>query len=222
MSDQNLTPNFRRRNFASSAATSMSLQSTATEEDEQLRFLEDRFDGAAVMMMMQSSFDLPFGDSGTRGLLQEDELATTRMMSVDEPDVEGEDEEEALDNFEMETPNESRNDLEILSPIKLSMLSTQLLSTKTAVAAERTKSALSGGGLMGNNVSSLKCTQRGGMGGSLDRRTDDGPVCVGRPRKVVEFANFEDSDSKHKRTDSTGGGGTDAAIQAKIFAEIRK
>lgn len=212
MSDRKQTPNFRRRNFA----TSMSLQSTG-EEEEPLHtaeghsdyplFTADRFQ--AVALRMQSSFDLPIGDTSSRELLQEDELimATTRMMSVDEPD----EEEEALDNFEMETPNDSRNDLEILSPIKLSMLSTQLLSTKPQAGSPP--------GAAGNSVllsSSLK-----GVG---QKRASESASDKGRARKVVEFANFDDNDpncGKQKRTDSAGGG-TDAAIQAKIFAEIKK
>lgn len=228
MSDRKLTPNFRRRNFA---ATSLSLQSTGTEEDGEDRdplFLSNY---ERVAIRMQSSFDSPFRDSGSRELLQEDELAASRMMSVDEPD----EEEEALDNFEMDTPNESRNDLEILSPIKLSMLSTQLLST-TKNGNSRSTSAKSGierdgnGGdsavTMGNNVLSSSLKGGGGTGGGDGgggRRLNDSSV-VGRPRKVVEFANFEDNEcslAKEKRTDSTGAT-SDAAIQAKIFAEIKK
>lgn len=214
MSDQKSTPNFRRRNFA---VTSMSLQSTATEEEDQHPFFPaTHFDGVSIRM--QSSFDSPFtGDSGSRELLQEDELTTTRMMSLDEPD----EEEEALDNFEMS--NESRMDLEILSPIKLSMLSTQLLSTNASkgIESEDRKAAV-----VGNNVlsSSLKGGAKGSGSDSCGRRVDDGSsVVAGRPRKVVEFANFDDNEctlAKQKRTDSTGGG--EAAVQAKIFAEIRK
>lgn len=222
MSDRKLTPNFRRLNFAT---TSLSLQSTVEnygqeegEEDYPL-FKANRFQAKR----MQSSFDLPIGDSGSRELLQDDELMTTtsRMVSVDEPD----EEEEALDNFEMGTPNESRNDLEILSPIKLSMLSTQLLSTTsgtTTTKTPRNKSTNSNALII--MASSLKGGQRGGGSGATmasdnsgrDRRVaDEGQ----RPRKVVEFANFDDySGQKQNRTDSTG----DAAIQAKIFAEIKK
>lgn len=222
MSDRKLTPNFRRRNFAT---TSLSLQSTVEnygqeegEEDNPL-FKANRFQAKR----MQSSFDLPIGDSGSRELLQDDELMTTtsRMVSVDEPD----EEEEALDNFEMDTPNESRNDLEILSPIKLSMLSTQLLSTTSGTTTTKTpgnKSTNSNALII--MASSLKGRQRGGGSGATmasdnsgrDRRVaDEGQ----RPRKVVEFANFDDySGQKQNRTDSTG----DAAIQAKIFAEIKK
>lgn len=202
MSDQKSTPNFRRRNFA---VTSMSLQSTATEEEDQHPFFPaTHFDGVSIRM--QSSFDSPFTED-----------STTRMMSLDEPD----EEEEALDNFEMS--NESRMDLEILSPIKLSMLSTQLLSTNASkgIESEDRKPAV-----VGNNVlsSSLKGGAKGSGSDSCGRRVDDGSsVVAGRPRKVVEFANFDDNEctlAKQKRTDSTGGG--EAAVQAKIFAEIRK
>lgn len=219
MSDRKSTPNFRRRNFA----TSLSLQSAATEEgdeeDQHPFFPANHFEGVSIRMM-QSSFDSPYtGDSGSRELLQEDELATTRIMSLDEPD----EEEEALDNFE--TSNDSRIDLEILSPIKLSMLSTQLLSTSASKSIEPDDRKPT---VVGNNVisSSLKGGGTKGSGSdSCGRRVDEGSSAVaGRPRKVVEFANFDDNEctlAKQKRTDSTGGGG-EAAVEAKIFAEIRK
>lgn len=217
MSDRKLTPNFRRRNFATA---SMSLQSQATEGDEEEEdqrqqkdrrrlFTADRFQSTvSIPMQSSSSFDLPIGDSGSRELLQDDELmsATTRMISMDGGAAD--EEEEALDNFEMGTPNESKNDLEILSPIKLSMLSTQLLST--------TAESRAGPGNSSGNVyaSSMKSGPRGVSECSDRRRVDE------RPRKVVEFANFEDNDysrQKQQRTDSTGD-----AVQAKIFAEIKK
>lgn len=226
MSDRKLTPNFRRHNFA----TSMSLQSTEEEQQQEEHCRQQQQSGEdyplftanqypAVALRMQSSFD-----TSSRELLQDDELLSmnARLMSVDEPD----EEEEALDNFEMGTPNESRNDLEILSPIKLSMLSTQLLSTVKAA----TPPGGCGQGLVsvGNNVlsSSLKGQKsdycdRGGEGAGV---VNEGTALVGqrRPRKMVEFANFEDNANvKQKRTDSAGGG-TDAAIQAKIFSEIKK
>lgn len=216
MSDRKLTPNFRRRNFAT---TSLSLQSTVEngqeEEEDYPLFTANRFQAKR----MQSSFDLPIGDSGSRELLQDDELLTTtsRMVSVDEPD----EEEEALDNFEMGTPNESRNDLEILSPIKLSMLSTQLLSTTSGTTTKTSGNKTTNSNALIIMASSLKGGQRGGATTASDnsgrdrRGADEGQ----RPRKVVEFANFDDySGQKQNRTDSTG----DAAIQAKIFAEIKK
>lgn len=179
MSDQQPTPNFRHQsNFLTGGE--------AEEEEAATPPLfppDDQFD------RMQSSFDSPFASRGgdasdSREWLQDaDELATTvsRMMSMEEP--EENDEEE--DRFEM-TPNESRIDLEILSPIKLSsLLSTQL---------ER-------------------------KSGNLKTSEDSS---VARRKKVVEFANFDDTEpaapGKTKRTDSTG----EAAVQAKIFAEIRK
>lgn len=180
----------------------MSLQST-TEEEDSLICARDR-----LGMQMQSSFDLPIGDTSSRELLQEDELimATVRMMSVEEPD----EVEEAIDNFEMETPNESRQDLDILSPIKLSMMSYQLLSTTAA-------------GTLENNLQ-LASSLKGATGDGSDRGRVNEVVGQRRPRKVVEFANFDDCEqqgTKQKRTDSAGGG-TDAAIQAKIFSEIKK
>lgn len=143
---------------------------------------------------------------------EEELMASTRMMSLDDPN-----EFEALDNFEMETPTESRTDLEILSPIKLSMLSTQLLASSpphrgfTAAPPEdvRLTSSLKGSS---GCVSDNNCTKSAAVNDVAGRR----------PRKVVEFVNFEDNDPTVKKRTDSAGGSTDAAIQAKIFAEIKK
>lgn len=156
---------------------------------------------------MQSSFDFPLGDTSSRELLQEDELlATTCMISLDEPP-----DEEEEDNFAMDTPHESRTDLEILSPIKLSMLSTQLLATSQPTAA--------GSPLPSSLKNGEKSVDRGrAVAVAVEGLSSAAPR---RQRKVVEFANFEENSEvtvgKQKRTDST-----DAALQAKIFAEIKK
>lgn len=191
---------------------------------------------------MQSSFDFPLGDTSSSSReLQNDEdllIGATRMISrdMDMDDMEHVKElEEALDNFQMDdTPNESRNDLEILSPIKLSMLSTQLLSTAKKrksgspppapqllppppVSLPSSLKSLTGGDKHGQGRKSVV-----DRGGDVEASSASSVVVPRRPRKVVEFANFDDANcesgpGKQKRTDST-----DAAIQAKIFAEIKK
>lgn len=177
----------------------------------------------AVSLRMQSSFDLPIGDSSSRELLQEDELmANNRMMSVDDAD-----EEEAQDNFEMgSTATGSRNDLEIQSPIQFSMLSPQELLMNTQ--------GMTRGGQSSEGSDPVPLTNNIGLTSRSKGRGDSvsGKNCNAadgveggargvprRARKMVEFATLDDNDnSKQKRSDSTG----DAAIQAKIFAEIKK
>lgn len=170
-------------------------------------------------LRMQSSFDSPIGDSSSGELLREDELlATHRTLSVDDPD----EKEEALDSFEMsETATGSRNDLEILSPIKLPSAELQLTKqTTTRGGTSDCRDFLT----MDNHVVFLpslksKSGTDNDLNGSVSGDGVERSVKERKTRKVVEFAQFDDIENlKQKRTGSTG----EAAIQAKIFAEIKK